>query len=262
MFARLQFDANCNLPVFQHTPDGDAKSQVDRYLQEELETMRQAFQIRLAQLEKRYQRRLVQEQKRNSQHHTLQSQCHTPQPNTSTLQRRRSWHGPNGDEEGVPPKLQMCTTTSAGAGKEVKQCLSGDSESDIDSPLPTLNGNNEPNPPKVKGGLKGGSNQWRERCGEESHVPNLSPTRTLEQCNELSEATRQMINQRLHEYHVRMTQHFNEKAEAKVAAIELEYQHQLCEIQRQCQGRSSQRTMRMGTRVKDLEVTPRAHTLV
>ena len=213
---------------------------MDRYLQEELETMRQAFQIRLAQLEKRYQRRLVQEQKRNSQH----QKASTPQPqrHTSILQRRRSWNG--SDEDG--PKLKTSTE-----GQEAKQCLSGDSESDIDSPLPSLN---EPNPPKVKGGLKGGS-----RRDEESNVPNLSPTRTLGQCNGLSEVARQMINQQFHEYHVRMTQHFNQKAEAKVAAIELEYQHQLCEIQRQCRGHCSQR---MGTRVNNQEVTSHAQTLV
>ena len=143
-----------------------------------------------------------------------------------------------------------------------KEALSGDGDNDIDGPLATAGTSNELGPPKVKGGLKGGSSQWRERCGEESHAPNLSPTRTLEECSGLSEVTRQVINQQLREYHLKMTQHFNEKAEAKIAAIELEYQQHLCEIQRQCLTHSSQRMVRLGTRMKDLEGTPRAQTLV
>ena len=219
--------------------------------------MRQAFQIRLAQLEKRYQRRLVMEQQRNSQHSNHKA---TPQPQnqTGTLQRRRSWHGSQEDA------AMSNNSVSVGINKEVKRCLNGDVDSDIDSPLAAVDTNNELHPPKVKGGLKGGSSLWRERCGEEVKVkaPNLSPTRTLEDCSGLSEAAKMIINQRLHEYHAKMTQHFNEKAESKVAAIELEYQLQLCEIQRKCQTRSSQRMVRLGTRMKDLEGTPRAQTLV
>lgn len=68
------------LPL-QSTASTEAdKSQLEQYLQEELETMRQAFQIRLGQLERRYQRQLVMEQQRRH----LQQQNHTPSSSSSS----------------------------------------------------------------------------------------------------------------------------------------------------------------------------------
>lgn len=72
------------LTIMQSSVTETDKSQLEQYLQEELETMRQAFQIRLGQLEKRYQRQLVMEQHRN-----ISKQPQTP--SSAVVQRRRNF---------------------------------------------------------------------------------------------------------------------------------------------------------------------------
>ena len=83
------------------------KSHLEQYLQEELETMRQAFQIRLGQLEKRYQRQLLFEQQKQRHRTANPSSSSSALPsegvvrrkrrphvtgNTNLSERRNSWH--------------------------------------------------------------------------------------------------------------------------------------------------------------------------
>lgn len=87
-------------PFLQSSVNESDKSHLEQYLQEELETMRQAFQIRLGQLEKRYRRQLVLEQQR---HHSkpqappsskvilLRKKQHINEQ-TNASERRNSWH--------------------------------------------------------------------------------------------------------------------------------------------------------------------------
>lgn len=95
----------------QPSTDSEQHSHLERYLEDELETMRQAFQIRLSQLEKRYQRQLVLEKRRNShspiQPRRLSRKMNPLSPlgyqNGSTIApsrvRRNSWHSTLSDEE-------------------------------------------------------------------------------------------------------------------------------------------------------------------
>ena len=80
--------------LFQSSGTDADKSQLEQYLQEELETMRQAFQIRLGQLERRYQRQLVMEQKRNltNAQGGAVSRRKRAAPLSNNSQRRNSWH--------------------------------------------------------------------------------------------------------------------------------------------------------------------------
>ena len=71
------------------------QSEVERYLQDELETMRKAFQIRLGQLEKRYQRQLWMAQQRNSTAAAVASEDVSLRPASvggNPRHRRSSWH--------------------------------------------------------------------------------------------------------------------------------------------------------------------------
>ncbi len=68
------------------------KSLLEKYLQDELETMRQAFQIRLGQLEKRYKKQLISEQQRKTPKKRLsgeQSANPSSSSSTSEVVRRR-----------------------------------------------------------------------------------------------------------------------------------------------------------------------------
>lgn len=73
------------------------KSLLEQYLQEQLETMRQAFQIRLGQLEKRYKKQLIVEQQRSVAHHHVQDQQVAEQatPSSVGVRRRKGPHSGN-----------------------------------------------------------------------------------------------------------------------------------------------------------------------
>ena len=88
-------------------PSSLQQSEIDRYLQEELETMQRAFQIRLTQLEKRYQRQLRLEQKKNlasgaTEAIPINVQLRA-QRKGSSRHRRSSWHSCMSDSDTEEP---------------------------------------------------------------------------------------------------------------------------------------------------------------
>lgn len=83
----------------QSSVSDNDKSKLEQYLNDELETMRQAFQIRLGQLEKRYQRQLVFEQQRHltkspASDIVVRKSRRNPfsSKRSNSSHRRNSWH--------------------------------------------------------------------------------------------------------------------------------------------------------------------------
>ena len=230
------------------------KTQLDKYLQDELETMRQAFQIRLSQLEKRYQRRLVMEQRRNSRALSSGSSSHSPSSTpTATLERRKSWNGSSDDEsEGEKPR--------AGSVMGIR-----DSDTQIDE---SVIGRDKRQPSECRAvqspGLKGGSPAALTHREEEQV---MSPVMTFSEDEEegdesLTEDARQLIQLRIQEYRAKMTRHFTEKAEAKIAVIEEQYQKQMTEVKKKCEISNSEKFTLLESRIRELESAVRAQTLV
>ena len=84
--------SSSSLSLQSSVDSGDSRTRLQKYMEEELDTIRQAFQIRLSQMEKRYQRQLasVQQEAISRQQHSPQLQDQHQQP---ALQRRASWSG-------------------------------------------------------------------------------------------------------------------------------------------------------------------------
>ena len=128
------------------------KTLLEQYLQEELETMRQAFQIRLGQLEKRYKKQLIVEQHRNvAQHHIHNQQepkidptsyvnirrRHNPHSEKhNSAKRRNSWHSYISSEQELD-KLALPDDPRSESSLGIDSDLYMTEESDIEmEPMP------------------------------------------------------------------------------------------------------------------------------
>lgn len=190
------------------------KSQLEMYLQDELETMRQAFQIRLGQMEKRYQRQLVEQKKHlalNAPASTVlvkKSSSISPHQ-TNSSKRRNSWHSYIPSEQELDKLAQPDEPRSGSSmGIDSDHSVEGSdtefqteewTESDttrrntfnggyssVDSGFNELpesmrgqqSGQEQPiysTPTKTKEGLKGGARSWNEGTKEGIEFPHLSP---------------------------------------------------------------------------------------
>ncbi len=264
------------------------KSTLERYLQDELETMRQAFQIRLGQLEKRYQRQLVMEQKRNSQNPqggvALRSRRRQlpSADQTNSSQRRNSWHSYIPSEQELE-KLAQPDEPRSGSSLGIDSDHSVD-DSDIEpwgveedaketnqneqsNAVPVPNGPVYSTPNKSREGLKGGAKSWDEEGEEKGNVvdsPQLSPINSDlgKDASSIDKDSKKLIHRKIDEYRGKMMKYFQEKSEAQISVIEEKYQQQIDEVRKKYDERASEKMTHLTTRIKDLENMLDVQTMV
>ncbi len=214
------------------------KSQLEDYLQKELETIRQAFQIRLNQLEKRYQRQLELEKHKHILSPLLPQQVH-PNPSQRREQaklKRNSWHScmPTEQDFEIPDKKS-------------ESVLNGDvpSGSDIYEHDPSLVNELPESLRGVDHKMQDNSNKPTE--DEFSDYEDMSAECTVDKDSQ------ELIHQKVSDYRDRMLHHFKEKSEAQIAAIEQEYQSQINEVQRKCEDNASEEVVQLKGRIRNLE---------
>ena len=286
--------------LFQSSVTDADKSTLERYLQDELETMRQAFQIRLGQLEKRYQRQLVMEQQRNlaSSHSggvALRGRRRRllSADQTNSSQRRNSWHSYIPSEQELE-KLAQPDEPRSGSSLGIDSDHSVD-DSDIEpwsedetreNELPeslreqvrTANGlSNNPSPAipiystpkKAREGLKGGAKSWQEEESQEKgnvfESPQLSPVSSdlgKDEPSSIDQDAKKMIQSKMDEYREKMTKYFQEKSEAQISLIEEKYQKQIDEVKKKYNDEATEKVSHLTTRIKDLENRLDVQTMV
>lgn len=245
---------------------------MERYLQDELETMRQAFQIRLHQLEKRYQRQLILEQKKHTGKTKQRRRNVNPLSSQQATGRRNSWHS-----------YASNTDNQVEEEKRAQSSLGMESDCSIDEsdiePEAGLRRIQEPrgaeerhnelgrglrggdSTPKQKEGLKGGSQSWREEAESTRQSPRMSPVRGFEEDDSLTEEAKALIQEKTREYREKMTRYFMEKSEEKITVIERQYRAQMSEVERRCEERATEKLVRLENRIKDLEKLVEGQTL-
>jgi len=236
----------------QPSTDSEGQSQLERYLQEELDTMRQAFQIRLSQLEKRYQRQLILEQRKNATNGVFQVRLRKKSNplQQCTTKRRGSWHSQSPEREIDNPEQRSGSALGLQSDSSID-------ESDIE-PCGEL----QHSKPKQKEGLRGGARTWRDDSDDNS--PRMSPVRGYEDEDDetLTEEAKALIQEKTKQYRQKMTKYFKEKSEAQIASVEKHYQAQMNEVERRCEERASERLDHLKSRIKDLENRLVVQTLV
>ena len=258
--------------------------------------MRTAFQIRLSQIEKRYQRQLVLEQQKNRQSPLLVRNPLVPPQQRNQNTRRNSWHScipGNEDLDGlVIPEVRSGSSQGfdsdfsvegsdvesdiipvnriAGKKKAVQFTCGGPDVYEHDSsPGPadnsvrghhTLSKLSHTIQSKSKEGLKGGNGSWGEGSQES---PRLSPLAELDdEKTLLSQEARSVIQKKITDYRQKMGKYFQEKSEAQIAVIEKEYLVHMNEYRRQCSEREEEKVSHLENRIKDLENLLEVQTLV
>ena len=193
------------------------KSQLEKYLNDELETMRQAFQIRLAQIEKRYRRQLIMEQKRNKsplapRRNPLSPPIENQRPfQRNSSKRRNSWHSCMAEDQELDQFVDPDNRSGSALGVDSDHSVDdsdiepewieeqsklaqqrsntlADESQDIPAhPLAVgTRGPSSGSKPhetengvaKPGGGLKGGNRMWKEES-EERENPRMSPVKGL-----------------------------------------------------------------------------------
>ena len=221
--------------------------------------MRQAFQIRLHQLEKRYQRQLILEQQKNTANGVIQlknkvNPLSPSQQSTST--RRRSWHSGMPSQEMddfISPDQWTVSPLAFKSDSSIDDTDLAERHSGQNM-LGLTNGQRELNE-----GLKGGGRSWKEDSDE--HSPRMSPVKEEEVGESLTEDTKIFIQEKTRQYREKMLKYFKEKSEAQIASIEKHYQAQMGEVERKCEERATERLVHLESRIKDLE-TMLVQTLV
>ena len=183
-------------------------NKLDKYLQEELDTIRQAFQIRLSQLEKRYQRQLA-----------SMNQRQLPQQTGSPSSVRAS-----------VPNIQ--TTSSSAKGMHRTASWHG---------ISSMAGNNSYDNEQGAGfstGIDSGSEESLLSCGANSSCSGEQPAKQhLPGKNEddwpAEGKAHQALQERMQEHKVRMMEFLMDQADAKIANMEKQYQQQILELQKQ-----------------------------
>ena len=225
-----------------HTqPSSLQQSEIDRYLQGELETMRRAFQIRLAQLEKRYQRQLrLLQQRRNSASGPLPSipadvQLRAQRKGVS-LHRRSSWHSclSDSDTEDVEPDQLHRSGSSQGFDSDCNvesdnDYVETEDQFMLDDPYRGHGGVMTGGPGNLKlqrtqslgvkptaaqsEGLKGGTRMRNVEPGNGARAgPLVSPVQgaVLDEVAVLSPDAKALVNERVSEHRERILQYFQQ----------------------------------------------------
>ncbi len=78
----------------------------------------------------------------------------------------------------------------------------------------------------------------------------------------VDKGSQELIHQKASEYHDHMLQHYKEKSEARIAAIEQEYLSQMNEMQRRCQDTASDNVVQLQSKSRDIEGGVEVQTLV
>ena len=225
-----------------HTqPSSLQQSEIDRYLQGELETMRRAFQIRLAQLEKRYQRQLrLLQQRQNSASGPLPSipadvQLRAQRKGVS-LHRRSSWHSclSDSDTEDVEPDQLHRSGSSQGFDSDCNvesdnDYVETEDQFMLDDPYRGHGGVMTGGPGNLKlqrtqslgvkptaaqsEGLKGGTRMRNVEPGNGARAgPLVSPVQgaVLDEVAVLSPDAKALVNERVSEHRERILQYFQQ----------------------------------------------------
>ena len=273
----------------QSTSSEVEKSQLEDYLQNELETIRQTFQIRLNQVEKRYQRQLELEKQKNttspkgsSQHLDLLRQrrnsWHSYIPADQDLDRfaeveKRSGSALDGGESEVESEISMVEREGNTSHTQTGPDLYEHDSAVVDKLPESLRDASLPihsTPVKTNEGLKGGANNWLDDKGQVNSEPSSDKDMYDFDYEDMSGGTgysvhkdsHLLVQQKVKEYRERMLKHFREKSEAQIAAIEREYQGQINEVQRKCQNNATEKVVRLQSRIKHLENRLEVQTLV
>lgn len=182
--------------------------------------MRRAFQIRLAQLEKRYQRQLRMEQQRHSSGAVPSGVQLRPESTRGNLRNRRSsWHSCMSDSETedpiLPGQIQRCGSSQgfesdcsmeesdvewSPTDQSVKRVVSRDGVGVQPSPKLLRTQSLSVSPQVSEGGLKGGTRMWNVEQGNGARAgPVLSPDILVEE-GTLPPGTTALVNERVSEH--------------------------------------------------------------
>ena len=250
--------------------------------------MRQAFQIRLSQLEKRYQRQLmIQQQQSSSCVESLlpiNVQLRARQKRANARHRRSSWHSCVSDSETEenPDPIPRCGSSQG-----------FDSDASVDDSDVELSPNDQsaesvPCTSRDLGTGKGetysrrshqqespsqshtshcmnGTRTWNEEEGNGARanpsLPTILPQIPIAD-GSLSPVTKSVIRQRMEEQRANILKYFQQASEAKIAAIEHQYEVHMNAVEKQYQSEAVQQLSVLETRVKDLEKMLDVETLV
>lgn len=214
--------------------------------------MRRAFQIRLAQLEKRYQRQLRMEQQRNSGGAVpsvpVGVQLRPESTRGNLRNRRSSWHSCMSDSETddpmLPGQIQRCGSSQGfesdcsmeesdvewtPTDQSDKRILSRDSHQGNSSAdgvrvqttpkllrTQSLSGN----PQVSDGGLKGGTRMWNVEQGNGARAgPVLSPDVLVEE-GTLPHGTTALVNERVSEHKAKIL-HYLQQVPTSIYGIDI-----------------------------------------
>lgn len=209
------------VPFFALQFEGDKRnSEIDKYLQEELDTIRHAFQIRLTQMDKRYKRHLASV---SSLQKTSSNNCPAPMPHPQNdtfsrkHNRRSSWHGKM-DETTPPsgPAHPIGEGFDSGSEESLSSSVADSSFHDnvsnvtVDSPVPN---DNEQNRLDEVNDSRHDDDQLDDFTGGDD------PTLPAEM--------KAIIQQRLQQYKAQMMEALMREAEEKIAAMEKNYANKM-----------------------------------
>ena len=255
--------------------------------------MRQAFQIRLSQLEKRYQRQLMIEQQKNSTNAgilmPINVQLRARRKRVNSQQRRSSWHSCVSDSE-TEESTEHIPRCGSSQGFD-SDCTLDDSDVELtpvdQSDDEAMYRSHDPYSDVGVGftegqgvmssrhldmmsgdhtnGLMGGMRTWEEETGNGAQASPRLPVvqdSVVQEDGSLSPSAKSLIQQRVTEQRAKILHYFQQVSEAKIAAIERQYEAQMSEVEKRCQSQATEKMSVLETRVKDLEKMLDVETLV
>ena len=243
------------------------KSLLEQYMQEELETMRQAFQIRLGQLEKRYKKQLIMEHQRSVAKQSNQNakvvtpavpskvKCRTRHnshagSHTYIRKRRNSWHSYISSEQELD-KLALPDDPHSESSVDIDsdQYITEGSDREMEPGLSTedtsATGKRKVEQSKQEKSdssssslyvqpmtrsheLKGKGKLGTEGCKE--NTMQLSPSKE-EHCPPVDDKVKMLIQKKIEEYREKMHL-FQEQSEAQICIMERNYLRKMYELKK------------------------------
>ena len=229
---------SCRNFVSRSQPSSLQLSEVERYLQEELETMRRAFQIRLGQLEKRYQRQLWMAQQRNSTAMSVSEDVSIRLARTggTSQQRRSSWHSCLSDsdyEDLESGHVQQRCGSSQGFDSDCNVESDDDAFDQSDERIRSHDQRdnhmmheywgsrvqkqvqrsqslavNHTSPPRTQEGLKGGTRMWNVEPGNGARAGSVVQEEV--DSGTLPPRAKALVNERVSEHRERILRYFQQ----------------------------------------------------
>lgn len=218
--------------------DNERKSELEKYLNDELDTIRQAFQIRLKQMEKRYKRQLASV---SALHKTSSNSTTGGRPinlGAKSHKRRSSWHGKmdNRSEDDAPPTgivnllengFESGSDESLNSSVAGSSCYNDDYESsESPEPIPS-----ELNPETDSSGIITPNSLDEVEDIHAFNNPSLVDFMIGEETVSLPPEGK-LIKERIQEYKARMMDYLMLQAEERMSAMEEEYKTKIDNAQR------------------------------